>query len=1085
MPSVQIRLLGQFRFVYQNEPVLISRTRLQSLLGYLAMHRDAPQLRQHLAFLFWPDSTEVHARNSLRKLLYDLRHEWPDTDAVLAIDHAMVYWRNPASVMVDVAAFTRSLATAEPATTRGALQGVLEKAVALYTGELLPACYDDWVVRQRERLHQQYLDALERLSQLCAEQGDQSAALSYAQQLVQADPLQESAYRLIMHLYMGSHDRAHALRVYHTCATILARELGVDPGPETQAVYQHLLNMEESTAPVVPTVLLRARSLVGRQREWEKLLRVWQQAAGGEPHFVAIAGEAGIGKSRLAEEMMLWANERGIPAVQARAYAAEGSLAYAPVRDWLHSDTLRGVLAQLDPIWLTEIGRLLPELFIQRPELPRPEPVVEQWHRQQLFEALAQAFSAAKSPLLLVLDDLQWCDREMLEWLHYLLRFDPKARLLIVGTVRSEEVDPQHALTMLLLNLRSTGQVTEIELGPLNAGDTAQLALQVAEWKLDAEAASRLYHVTEGNPLFVVETVNAGFRSFDPEREDAERSLASHFYVPSPKVQAVIQSRLAQLSPVARDLARLAATIGREFRVDVLARASELDEETLVRGLDELWQRRIVREHDTEAYDFSHDRIREAAYSDVSLVRRRLLHRRVAEALEQVHAADLDAVSGQIAVHFELAGVTENAVLYYAVTASVAKRVWAHSEAKRYLNKALALLHKLPVTQEHLRQELQLQLNLGASMTMLKESTPPELYKVYMRAQALAAQVGDDQERLVAVAGLHTVELARGQLQAAYEWAMQCFTLAHQIGDPAALIEACNRMGVLLFHMGQYQASRGWLEQALIHKEYRWEFPTHLYWTHHQGVGARRMLSLVLWHLGYPDQAEQQMNKSLELLKEITHPYTVASNLIIFALLHYLRGESSLAQAFVEQAKALSQQHRVRNFFIEIMEEWALAQQGQAEEAIARMQEKLAIQSSKGLRAFKPTYLAILAKMHSDSGQLEEGLWVLDEALRLSAATGEHNFDTELHRLKAELLHMQGASEHEVEACLLQALTIARRQEAKSLELRTCISLSRLWQRQGKRQQAHDLLAGITAWFTEGFDTHDLKEAAAFLESLS
>lgn len=553
MESLQLQLLGDFHLIYHDQPVLIPQARLQSLLGYLGMHRDAPQTRQHLSFLFWPDATEAHARASLRKLLYDLRQTVPHIDAVLAVDHGMIHWRDPTSVTVDAATFTNLLLHPGLTGDPRAVQATLETAIALFGGELLPACYDDWVLREREHLHQQYLGALQQLTYLYAEQGDLSAAIAHAQRLVQADPLQESAYRLLMHLHLRSGDRARALRVYHTCTTMLVHELGVEPDLETQTVYQHLLDME-SIGPVAPAAQLGARPLVGRQWEWEKLLHVWQQATQAEPRFVVIAGEAGTGKSRLAEEMVLWANSQSITAVQARAYAAEGSLVYAPVRDWLRSETLWPVLARLDAVWLSEVGRLLPELFVQRPDLPRPEPLAEQWQRQRLFEALAQAFAAVKAPLLLVLDDLQWCDRETLEWLHYLLRFNPKACLLVAGTVRPEEVDPQHALTTLLLNLRSTGQLAEIELGPLDACDTAVLASQVAERELDAETVTRLYHATEGNPLFIVETVRASFGGSGPKREQDNWSSPNHFHALPPKVQAVIQSRLAQLSLAARIL---------------------------------------------------------------------------------------------------------------------------------------------------------------------------------------------------------------------------------------------------------------------------------------------------------------------------------------------------------------------------------------------------------------------------------------------------------------------------------------------------------------------------------------------------
>ena len=437
-----------------------------------------------------------------------------------------------------------------------------------------------------------------------------------------------------------------------------------------------------------------------------------------------------------------------------------------------------------------------------------------------------------------MIDDLQWCDQETLEWLHYLLRFATQARLLIVGTVRPEEVAADHALLTLTRNLRQEGKFLEIQLGRLNAAETASLAAQVGGHKLDDEQSAVLYAETEGYPLFVVEMVRA--------RKTGVHATAG-IDTPNPdtppKVQAVIQSRLAQLSPPAQALASLAATIGRAFTIAVLAQASDDGEDALVRALDELWQRRIIREQDEHAYDFSHDKIREAAQAALSPARRRLLHRRGAQALEQVHRAALDTVSGQIAVHYALAALPENAILFYQRAATVAQQVYAHAEATQHLNKGLALLHQLPVTPEHLRQELQLQLALGISLAAVKGTSTLEVREVYVRAQALAAQVGDDKERLVTVAGLHISEITRGQMQPAYDLALQGLSLAEQIGDLSGLVEAQGRMGTVLYHLGQWRASRGYLEQALAQTAYRWGAASPSLSPHHQRGTGRPFLA--------------------------------------------------------------------------------------------------------------------------------------------------------------------------------------------------------------------------------------------------
>jgi DNA-binding SARP family transcriptional activator len=696
---LHIHLLGDFRLVYGDTPVIaINTLRLQSLLAYLVLHRYAPQSRSHLAFLLWPDSTEAQARTNLRHQFHLLRQALPEADRFLYADAQTLQWQSDAPSTLDVADFESRVAQV---TSVKALQ----EAVELYFGDLLPSCYDDWILPERERLHQTFIEALERLIGRLEDERDYPTAISNAQRLLRYDPLHEETYRHLMRLYALSGDRASALRVYHICTTILQRELAVESSPATREVYERLLNVAApSVSPAVSSSVLKALSpLVGRQQEWTQLQAAWRTAATG-PHLVLLTGEAGIGKTRLAEELLQWADRQGIGTISARCYAAEGELAYAPVTTWLRARPL----PSLDPLWLSEVARLLPEILFNQPGLSPPGPLIEAWQRQHLFEALARALLGDSRPLLLLIDDLQWCDRDTLEWLHYLLRFNPHAPLLIVGTLRSEETEVNQSLAPFLLALRHDRQLTELELSSLDQAETVSLATHVAGQELDPILATHLYQETEGNPLFVVETVHAGLfeRGLPEQRRDNDTTIPPVTELP-PTIYAVIAARLRQLSAPTRELVSLAATIGRAFTFEVLAQASGSDEDTLVCGLDELWQRHIVREQGTEAYDFSHDKIREVAYVGLSAARRRSLHRRVAQALETVRASNLDAVSSQVAAHYEQAGLLEQAIPYYQRAAEVAHRLYANEEAIEHLERALALLEAVSLDKS--KEEWQLE----------------------------------------------------------------------------------------------------------------------------------------------------------------------------------------------------------------------------------------------------------------------------------------------------------------------------------------------------------------------------------------
>jgi len=293
-----------------------------------------------------------------------------------------------------------------------------------------------------------------------------------------------------------------------------------------------------------------------------------------------------------------------------------------------------------------------------------------------------------------MLDDLQWCMHDALEWLHFLLRMDARSHLLVVGTVRTEEVDAEHPLTRLVEALRREDRVTEITLGRLSQQETAELATHLVGRVISEEQNAQLFTETEGNPLFIVEMIRAG-PSAPPDR-NADARLLNRPPAPvmdlPPVVQAIIARRLRQVTPSARVLLDVAAVIGRSFTYKVLARAASVDEDALLQGLDELWQRRIVRESGPEAYDFTHDKLRSVASMELSAARQRVLHRRVAEALEEEYHRNLDTYSGQLAVHFELAAMPAQAAHYYQRAALHARHLYANETALSYCNRALMLL---------------------------------------------------------------------------------------------------------------------------------------------------------------------------------------------------------------------------------------------------------------------------------------------------------------------------------------------------------------------------------------------------------
>jgi len=1086
---LHIQLFGEFRLTRDdNAPVAgMATPRLQALLTYLLLHRAAPQPRQQMAFLFWPDSTDAQARTNLRHLLHQLHRVLPDAGQFLHADAQTVQWRGGAPFTLDVADFEDAIATATQASSSDAALRALEQAVSLYQGELMPGRYDEWIQPDRERLHHLELDALERLIALLERRQDYRAAIGYAQCLLRLDPLHEAAYRRLMQVYALDGDRAAALRVYHACATTLRRELGVEPSPVTVQSYERLLNLEAQPLPAAP--LTNASQLVGRRPAWETLQRAWSKASVGRPALVLVSGEAGIGKSRLAEELVDWAARQGIATARSRCYAAEGRLAYAPISDWLRAETFRATVRSLDAARLTEVARLLPELPAERPDLSPPGPMTEPWQRQRLFEALAHVSLAGGRPLLLLLDDLQWCDPDTLAWLHYLLRLDPRAPLLVLATLRTEEAEVNQPLMALRAQLGYGELLTELALGPLDEEETAVLAAQIAGQALDAALAARLYAETEGNPLFVVETVRAGLDTAEhrhEHRDELERQRSPT--APPPKVQLVIAARLACLSPAARELAGGAATIGRAFRLDVLERASEANEETFVRALDELWQRRIVREQSAGTYDFSHDRIRDAAYAGLSPARRRLLHRRIAQALEAVHANDLDPVSGQLAAHFERAGLVQQAIPYHLKAAQVAHRLSALAETIAHLVRGLELLESLPDTPQRAQQELTFRIALGAPLIAARGYAAPEVEQAFNRALALCRRLGETPQLFQALWGLGRFYLVRPRLAVAVEVGEQLLALARQTKDPDLLLEAHNSLGAFLFHRGELFAGREHIERGIALYD-RERHAAHAFvYGQEPGVVCLARAGWALWWLGYPDQAEQRAHEAVALASDVGHGFSLAFALSYAAVLHQFRREPDAAQAWAEQAISLATERGYPLFraLAVFLRGWALAAQGGPDEGIAQMREGLAAFRATGGELGLPYFLTILAETYDATGDPSTGLTLLAEAhTALEREQAEERWcEAELHRLRGDLLLHGDLGEREAEVALFSALAVARRQRARSAELRAATSLSRLRQRQGRHEATREPLATIYAGFTEGLNTSDLLAARALLDAL-
>lgn len=1095
MPShLKIQLLGDFSLILDGEPLTsVNTPRLQTLLVFLALRPGVSQIRSKIAFLFWPDSTEKQARTNLRHLLHKLKAALPEADSFIETSGKTLRWNPDASTAVDVLDFKSALEEAET-TRRPSNQTVeiaaLERAVSLYTGDLLPSSDADWLSEEREDLRDAFAQGSERLVRLLDACRDYSGAIRHTRRLIRHEPSRESWHAILIRLHMANGDRAAGLQAYRDCVRLLERELSVGPSIVLRDLHEHLLGGEvigdrqkPGPRPGGPELAMQ-----GRDCEWSELKKTWVGASRGSAHLTVLVGEAGIGKTRLAEELLDWVENSGERASRTRSYAAEGRLPYAPATQWLRSPALQPNLKRLESVWLAEIARLLPELRKELADLPDFSHPRESWHQNHLLEALSRAVLARNEPLLLLIDDLQWTDQETLEWLQFLLRHAPEAKLLIVGTIRIEELTSEHPLQRLLLDLERDSQVTQIRIGPLSESETTSIAAEVAGRALSPQETTRLWTATEGNPLYVVESVRAGLRergpSLLPQTAASMTSGTDSLDLP-PKVHAVITIRLAQLSAAARAITGIAAVVGRAFEIEVLVQVCGQSEEALFPILDELWQKRIIQEQGTGVYDFTHDKIREVAYADMIAPRRRMLHRRTAEILEIIHSADLGSVSAQLGAHFEAAGQPGQAIEAYHRAADAARQVYANGEAIRLFGRAVSVLRTLPPTSDRSEMEIVLNSQLVACLVEAHGYPAPAVWGVYERVVELSEELGRPIDPAV-LRALAIASLTIGDLTRARSLGEEFLKVCGETRDPMIKVEGEYVLGVTHHWLGNFSQAREHLENALSAYD-----PTNQ--AEHINLFAQDpkpvclvRLAWCLWYLGFPDRAVDTLNRGVTFARSLHHPHTEGYALVFGAQALTDMGRNEQAAILLQSLAELIQDHPMTfwDHRGHVLSHFLAVGERPADECIAGMRQAMASYDQDRSYVCYSHFLCYIARAHLSIGEVESGLDVIQETFDALETNDERDYLAEIHRIRGELLAAGGRPSEDVESAFTEALAVARNQGAKSLELRAAMSLGRFWLSQGTRQKAkaHALVQSVFDWFTEGFDSPDLIAARAFLD---
>jgi predicted ATPase len=735
-------------------------------------------------------------------------------------------------------------------------------------------------------------------------------------------------------------------------------------------------------------------------------------------------------------------------------------------------------LAEVVPLFAALLSLPLPADYA-------PVTVSPEQQKQQTLHALLTIFLriAAQQPVLFVMEDLHWVDPSTLELLSLLVDQGPTARILALFTFRPDFPPPW----------TGRAHLTQLTVNRLPQRQAVEVMRQVAHGKvLPPEVVEQIVAKTDGVPLFVEELTKMVLESGLLQEQDERYALTGPLHplaIPA-TLHDSLMARLDRLAAV-KALAQLGATLGREFSYALLHAVAPWEEGIVHQGLHQLVAAEFLYQRGVPpqaTYTFKHALIQDVAYQSLLRSTRQQYHQRIAQALEAQFPETVATQPELVAQHYTTAGCTEQAVVYWQRAGQQASDRSANVEAISHCTAGIELLKTLPETPARTKQCLTLHIALGAALQMAKGYAAPEVEHAYTQARALCQQVGETPELVPVLFGLWRFSLVRSQLHTARELGDTLLRLARHADDPALAVLAHSALGWTWCCLGALPVARQHLEEAIARDTPDQHRAPVFRISQDPGVGCRAYTALTLWLLGYPAQALARLHDALALAHELSHPFSLAFARRFAAHVYQLRRDVPAVYEHAEAAVALSTEQGFPQWVAQgtSLRGWALAMQGQGEVGMAQVRQGIAALRATGAALLVPYFCTLLAEVSAHLGHIEDGLQALAEAHTVVEQQEERWWEAEIHRLRGVLLLRQpGTPQAEAETWLQRALDVARRQEAKSLELRAAMSLSRLWQQQGKQAEARELLASVYGWFTEGFDTQDLQEAKVLLEALA
>lgn len=886
---------------------------------------------------------------------------------------------------------------------------------------------------------------------------------------------------------------------YFVCQPMALQEVKGWTGPITlyqvqeQTGARGRLDIAEATA-LTP--------LVGRDIELNFLLDRWGQVKRGWGQVVVLVGDAGIGKSRLVQALQNRIAAEDHLLLDCRCSPYHQHSALYPVIEmlqrqlrWQADDPLDLKQQKLETLLIqhklsvADMQPLLSDLLaLSRQAGPAPlglmTPIQK---RQKTLEALlALVFElAAQRPVLLMIDDLHWIDPSTLEFLTLLVDRLPRTSVYAVMTTRPTFQSPWEPRAFL----------AQLTLSRLSQEPVEEMVTQLAKGKpLPAEVLQQVVQRADGVPLFVEECTKVVLEGELLHETDHQYQLIvplPHLAIPV-TLSDSLMARLDRLD-TAKRVAQLGAVIGRQFEYTLLRAVWDQDEMRLQQELDLLIKAELIYQQGMPpqaTYMFKHALIQEAAYQSLVRRTRRRYHQRIAQTL---HTQFPDVAASEpelLAHHYTEAGLAPEAIPYWQSAGWKALQSSAHQEAIAHFRKGLEVLSDLPETPERNRLELDLQIALGPALMATEGFSAPDLIQTYARAHELCQHAEATPQYVQALMGLWQFYMTRSELRKAQELASQLHRLALQLEDLSLLPTAYRTLGETAVWQGKLHSARTFLEQGALAYDPRQHRDHALRYGLDPGVACLGFLAWSLWQLGYPDQAAQKQHEALALARDLSHPFSLAFTLCVAAVVSDWYGDLSAVQAYGDEAIALATEQGFPFWMAIGMATSGFARVclGQATEGMVQLRQGFDICHTTGARVAQLWFFSMLIRASLQMNDLDEAQLMLNAALTFVDTTEDSFFNVEIYWLQGKLRLAQATSAHQIqtltpdiEACFARAQETARRQHMKSWELRIALSLSELWQSQGRSADAQRLLTEVYETFTEGWDTADLQQAKALL----